>query len=67
MRVRSTVTDRTYQSDDMVYLANPTQIAKYMKHGAVLYDLIESDGRLIGVFSRRETRRLYERWQNREI
>lgn len=67
MRTYSKVTGRTYNTDDMVYLANPVQIAKYVKHGAILYDLLENDGKLVAVFSRRETKKLYEQWQNREI
>lgn len=67
VRTHSKVTDRTYVTDDMVYLTNPVQIAKYLKHGATLYDLLENDGKLVGVFSRRETKKLYEQWQNREI
>lgn len=67
VRTHSKVTDRVYITDDMVYLVNPVQIAKYLKHGATLYDLLENDGKLVAVFSRRETRKLYEQWQNREI
>lgn len=67
MRIHSKVTDRVYQSDEMVYLVNPVQIAKYMNQGATLYDLLSIDDKLVGAFSRKETRMLYKRWQNREI
>lgn len=67
MRIHSNVTDRTYQTDEMVYLANPIQIAKYMDHGATLYDLLSVDSKLVGVFSRKETYKLYKQWQSREI
>ncbi|MBO5970918.1 MAG: hypothetical protein J6S14_20775 [Clostridia bacterium] len=67
MRTHSKVTDRVYSSDSMVYLVNPVQIAKYLEHGATIYDLLENDGQLIGVFSKKETRILYEKWKKREI
>lgn len=63
MRVKSAVTDRFYDPMDMVYLVNPTQIARYLKYGATLYDLTEDKGTLVAVFSRRETGGLYKRWQ----
>lgn len=53
MRMRSTVTDRWYDPVEMVYLENPLQIARYMKHGATLYDLLENNDVLVAVFSRR--------------
>ena len=50
MRIRSVVTDRYYEQEEMVFITNTAQIAKYLKHGAVLYDLIEVDGKLIGAY-----------------
>lgn len=67
MRTHSKVTDRIYVTGDMVYLTNPVQIAKYIKHGATVYDMLENNERLVVVFSRRETKKLYEQWQNKEI
>ena len=67
MRIKSVTTGRVYEQEDMVYLVNPVQIAKYIKYGITLYDLDESNGRLIGVFSRRETKEVYNKWQNKEI
>lgn len=67
MRIHSNVTDRTYRTSEMVYLLNPIQIAKYVKHGATIYDVLENDGKLVVAFSRKETRHLYDQWQKREI
>ena len=67
MRVRSEVTDRTYDPSAMVYLQNPTQIARYLRHGATLFDLTENNDRLVAVFSRRETSELYRLWQKHEL
>ena len=67
MRIRSIVTDRYYEQEEMVFITNTAQIAKYLKHGAVLYDLIEVDGKLTAAFSKKETKDLYTKWQRREL
>ena len=67
MRTRSTVTDRVYEPDLMSYIVNPVQIARYLKHGATLYDLFESADNLVAVFSKRETSELYKLWQRHEL
>lgn len=67
LRIRSAVTDRVYEQAAMVYISNPTQIAKYMKHKCTLYDLLEIDDKLVGVFSKEETRPLYELWKVHEL
>lgn len=51
----------------MVFITNTAQIAKYLKYGAVLYDLIEVDGKLTAAFSKKETKDLYTKWQRREL
>lgn len=67
MRIKSMVTDRWYEQEGMVFITNTVQIAKYLKHGAVLYDLLENDDCLIGVFSKKETKELYSKWLRREL
>lgn len=67
MRTRSIVTNRIYEQEGMVYIMNPLQIAKYLKYGCTLYDLFESNDKLVGVFSRKETQPLYEKWQVRAL
>lgn len=67
MRIRSTITDRIYEQEEMIYIVNPVQIAKYIKHHCTLYDLLADNDKLIGVFSKRETQPLYEKWRAREI
>lgn len=63
MRIRSTVTDRIYEQEEMVFIVNVKQIAYYLKCHCTIFDLIESDGKLVGVFSKRESRPYYEKWQ----
>ncbi len=51
----------------MIYIVNPVQIAKYIKYHCTLYDLLADNDKLIGVFSKKETQLLYEKWRAREI
>lgn len=67
MRIRSQVTDRIYEQEEMIFITNPVQIAKYLKNNCTLYDLLECDDRLVGVFSRKETQALYEKWKAHEL
>ena len=67
MKIRSIVTNRIYEQEDMVYITNVRQIAKYLKHRATLYDLIEEGDRVVAAFSRKETQKLYEKWQAHEL
>ena len=67
VRIKSIVTDRYYEQEEMVFITNPTQIAKYLKSGAVMYDLLESNGSLVAAFSKKETKELYAKWQRREL
>lgn len=67
MQVISEVTGLTYSPDEMVYLVNPLQSARYLKHGAVLYDIFESKDMLVFVFSRNDTRQMYQQWKHREL
>lgn len=67
MQITSKVTGLCYSGEDMVYISNPLQTAKYMKHGATLYDVIQSQDKLIFIFSRSETRMLFDLWCRREL
>lgn len=67
MKIRSVTTDRMYDPDLMVFIENPTQIAKYLKHGAILYDIFDNDNNLVAAFSKRETSELYKLWQRHEL
>ena len=67
VRIRSTVTDRLYEQESMVYISNPVQIAKYLAHHCTLYDLLADDEKLVGVFSKKETRDVYEKWRSKTL
>ena len=51
----------------MVNIVNPKQAGLYVKHKAKLYDLYWSSDALVFVFSRNETRELYDKWCKREL
>ena len=62
MRTRSGFSGAFYESDEMIYITNMKQAAKYIKHHATLYDVLECGGKVVFVFSRKETKKLYESW-----
>lgn len=67
MRIRSATTGRIYEQEDMIYISNPVQIAKYLKYKCTLYDLLEANDKLIGAFSREETQELYKKWRDHQL
>lgn len=67
MKFRSKVTDLVYEGMDVVYISNPLQCARYIKHGATLYDVFENKDCLVCVFKKDETKELYDRWCKHEL
>lgn len=67
MKITSNVTGLTYDGEGMVYIVNPIQSARYLKHNAVLYDIFENQDKVIFVFSRDDTMELYDLWCRREL
>lgn len=67
MRTHSEVSGRTYESDEMIYITNMKQTAKYLKHHATLYDVLECGGKVVHVFSKKETKELYELWNAHKL
>ena len=67
MQVMSIVTGRCFEENDMVYISNPVQIAKYLENGCVLYHLAAKDGRLTAAFSRTETKPCYDKWKEHTL
>lgn len=67
MRVNSKITNQEYFGERMVYLSNPVQVARYLKHGATLYDIFENKDKLVFVFNREETEELFTLWCRHEL
>lgn len=71
MKTTSRITGKTYSpGNDTVYISNMRQAQLYMRNGAqlldILYDNTKNDA-LVFVFSRSETRGLYEKWNAHEL
>lgn len=64
----SEITGKTYNPSECVYIKNPVQTAKYLKHKLPLLDLIVSDDdKLVFIFNRDMSRENYELWLRREL
>ena len=63
----SVVTSRNYRPIDSRYIKNPAQAFKFVKHGAIVYDLLAGDDCFIWVFSRAETVELNDLWCRHEL
>ena len=58
----SVVTSRSYRPIDSRYIKNPAQAFKFVKNGAIVYDLLAGDDCFIWVFNRAETMELNDLW-----
>lgn len=74
MKVYSRLLNRYYNDDEVVYVANMLQCARYMKNGAaedlvdILYDGVKREDTLVFVFQKTQRiRDLYKKWQNHEL
>lgn len=68
MKVQSTITGKYYDTNATVSILNPLQIWKYLYNDAVPLDILAGeDNKICVVFSRAETRDLYDKWCKREL
>lgn len=57
-----------YQDSEMIFIINTLQATAYIANGAHLYDcLVGYDGKLMYVFKRSETWKLYKKWCAHEL
>lgn len=63
----SKTTRLEYAEDQMVYISNPLQAARYIKYDAVVYDFFSDGYRITFVFSKEDHRRLFDRWCKKEL
>jgi hypothetical protein len=64
----SEITGKQYNPSDCVYIKNPVQTARYLKHKLPLLDLIVSDDdKLVFIFNRELSRESYELWLRHEL
>lgn len=74
MKVYSRLLNRYYNDDEVVYVANMLQCARYMKNGAaedlvdILYDGVKREDTLVFVFQKTQRiKDLYRKWQNHKL
>lgn len=71
MKVTSKITGKEYSPGlNVVYLSNMRQAQLYMRNGAELLDILYTQTKndaLVFVFSKSETRELYEKWNAHEL
>ena len=70
----SRLLNRTYDSDNAVYIVNMLQVARYMKHGAeeflvdILCDKAKKEDTLVFVFEKSPLiKELYRKWNAHEL
>lgn len=64
----SEITGVKYNPAECVYIRNPVQTAKYIKHKLPLLDLIVGDDdKLTFVFDRETSKNLYQLWLTHEL
>lgn len=68
MKIQSTVTGKCYDTDSCVYILNPLQIYKYIANDADLKDILCGfDNKLVYVFDRNDTKKIYDAWCKHEL
>lgn len=68
MKVQSTVTGKCYETDDCVFIVNQLQVYKYLANDSVPLDILAGeDNKIVYVYNRKNTRKLYDLWCKREL
>lgn len=69
MIVTSAVTGIEYEQDNTVKIFNSKQIAKYLKHGAMIVDAgVDSDcDTFYIIFDKKECSHLFDKWCRHEL
>lgn len=67
MIIKSNVTYKEYNPDDVVWYKNMTQVASYLEHGAEIVDVDAQRGKLIVAFWREEHKRLKPLWDEHKL
>ena len=74
MKIRSNLLGKYYDNENVVYLVNMLQVARYMKNGAhqylvdILYDGTKREDTLVFVFEKTPLiKDLYRKWNAHEL
>lgn len=58
---------KPYKLADVVFIRDRHQSFLYIQCGAFPLDMYEANGDLVMVFSKAETKHLYQKWRNHEL
>lgn len=58
---------KTYRTCDVVRIRDRHQSFKYVEAGVYPLDMYVSQGDLVMIFSKTETKDLFQKWRNREL
>ncbi len=68
MKVQSNVTGKCYDTNHSVCIVNMLQTYKYLINDAELLDILPGeDNKLVYVFDKRKTHKLYDAWCKHEL
>lgn len=68
MKVQSMVTGKCYETEECVYIVNPLQVYKYLSNDLAPLDILPGeDNKLVFVYSRNNSKFLYDKWCKREL
>lgn len=68
MKVESSLTGKCYETNECVFIVNPLQVYKYIVNDAFPIDIkAGEDNKLVYVYNRSDTRKLYDAWCKREL
>ena len=68
LKVQSMVTSKCYETDECVFIVNPLQVYKYLINGAVPLDILAGeDNKIVYVYDKSKTYKLYDLWCKREL
>lgn len=62
------MTGKCYETDDCVFIVNQLQVYKYLANDSVPLDILAGeDNKIVYVYNRKNTRKLYDLWCKREL
>ncbi len=68
MKVQSNLNGNVYETEECVYLVNPLQVYKYILNDSLPLDIkAGEDNKLVFVYNRLNTKKLYDKWCKREL
>jgi len=69
MKYISEITGKTYRDTEVIWIKNPRQAARFIKHGAVVLDIVvaKKTDDLAIVFNKEDTKELKRLWDEYKL